>query len=400
MSNLTISYPISSKVLSDLSNYKEIAKHVKVVAGDRSELEIIRVLGNSEIACFINKFLPSSGNIGEKLLEQTDIFEFGQHLAELYLFGHLQTSFGDRVVLNSHKKNSAINDMDVNFDGTSVKFEVYTPIELAGFQILAYYIKPLLFYLDVPHGFCLNVQVDPRISDNEYDQDSFYYPYSVPEKNQVLTWLSNFKDSVKEWLIEPNPSETMSLAGPGGKVVVNLELRSRNNNIEDRFLGWGLSTRSNDTILYFRNSGRDIVNSEWGRKLMNKLREQQCGTESPNTMRILVLNFALADTPHRELISYHPFTRVFEELILILVSGGKPYDIVLPARLGVECCFGKPVFINSYLQNICLDFIEKAKLQTPCAPYPEPSDEEFDKLIGFTKEEKEEFNRLFGNPDN
>ncbi len=95
-----LSYPVTPEVKAALARFPEIAKIVQASMMDRSELEIVRLLGNmhyshlDRLLTFIENELPGSGEIGSRAMKQRDPFQSRESLAEFFLFAHLRRHLG------------------------------------------------------------------------------------------------------------------------------------------------------------------------------------------------------------------------------------------------------------------------------------------------------------------
>lgn len=91
------SYPATKIILDGLNQFPYLSKMIVQPDGNRSEKEIFRLLGNThyghinQLLQYLDQHISSTGEIGKRLLEQTDYFQFSQVLAEFFLFVHLQS---------------------------------------------------------------------------------------------------------------------------------------------------------------------------------------------------------------------------------------------------------------------------------------------------------------------
>lgn len=108
----------------------------------------------------IDKTLAVCGCIGKSLLEQTNPFQFGSRLAELFLFFHLGQHLGDKVRPSITGPSDKGPDIEIPWNDLVVKIEIYSPIDLMGFQSLEKYFRSLCKYLPVRKGFALEIRRD------------------------------------------------------------------------------------------------------------------------------------------------------------------------------------------------------------------------------------------------
>ncbi len=82
-----LSYPITQDVHDAIQRFPEIGRVINIPCSGRSELEIVRVLGNThyehleKLLILLNKHLPSSDTIGKRVVQQTDPIQFEQALS-------------------------------------------------------------------------------------------------------------------------------------------------------------------------------------------------------------------------------------------------------------------------------------------------------------------------------
>ncbi len=258
-------------------------------------------------------------------------------------------------------------DIEVQADDYLIKVEIYTPVDFMGFQLFQNYIPMVLKYLDVPVGYHLKVTALTVQETPGYDQNSLFYPYTIPHENEVHAWLDDFSEQVANWLTDPQRNREFSIAGPGGKVIVTIRLVEFSADQGDRLIKFHGATRSTDTKLFFdMGTADDTAQSQWGLKIKGKLQKQQCGMSDEGVLRMLVVNFSMADAGWPHIISEGWFSTRFDDLIKILVKDDRPYDVVIPAQLDIKCCFGRPVWIDKSWCARGGQFIRKSELDKQC----------------------------------
>lgn len=107
---------------------------------------------------------------------------------------------------------------------------------------------------------------------------------------------------------------------------------------------------------------------------------------------MLVVNFAMADSGWPHFISGEKFGMRFREVIGRLDGGKQRYDVILPAQLGYECCFGRPIWINAHWEVKVGDFITEAGLDRACVPPPDSIAKEIADLLSASDSEAESIN--------
>ena len=388
MSALSISYPVNERTKQTICQYPLIGKAFHLPDSGRSKFEIVRLLSNTHYEHirrfleFIDNWLNVSGPIGRRVIQAKHPFELQQAAAELETFVHLYERFGAAVQPVESSGNSVSPDIEVQFDPWRLRIEVYTPVDFMGFQLSERYVPMVLKYLDVSCGYYLKVRSQPLQQASGYDQTTLYYPYTIPEENETHKWLSEFAERASHWLSNETPTQALHMPGPGGKVEIVVEILKLDSDPGNRQICSIWATRSTDTKLYFEvGDPQDTAKSPWGRKLKNKLKNQQGGELAERVLRMLLVNFAMADTGWPHFISGKRFGARFREVICNLDGGKQHYDVVLPAQLGYECCFGRPVWINAHWEVTVGGFIAEAGFDKPCVRPPNSIPQEIEHLL-------------------
>lgn len=388
-----IFYPINANIIESLNRYDNIKEHLDLPSDGKSDLEIVRLLDNQhylhikKLTQFINELLPKATEIASKIIKAKDPFELEQYLAELYLYNHLYKKLRENVKPKHKKGIQKIWDISTSINKSEVRIEIFTPIELASYQNYKTSIRILLKFMDLPFGYDLHVQVNISKSTNGYNPQDLYYSQQFGSIEEVHVWLKNFHDSVKNWLqnvdMSNQKSTGMVISGPGGNLEVRLTINELSNDPNNREISIIWPTSSSDTELFFSvGEVEDWARWEWGRKIKKKMFDQQCGPTNSNYIRILVINFALADSGWPNFISEESFTTNFESLIRFLVNQENPYDIVIPAQLNLSCCFGYPVSIKKEMIKLTHETISLLGMDTLCKPMSKDSQQEqIDELI-------------------
>jgi hypothetical protein len=248
------------------------------------------------LLAFIERELPASGEIGAHASKSVDPFALRERLAELFLFAHLLRHLGSGVqpaaaALKSDKRP----EIDAAWRGLTVKFEVYSPLDLVGFQLLEEHLPAPFKYLDVDRGFVVEIMVYPV----DTSKDSVWYPYALPGQQDVLTWLGDLGRTAQAFLSRPavSPGEQVWVPGPGGTTTVRLKVREVFDDPAIRRVIVTRAGQSTDARLVFEcGTVDDTAQSRWGKKLQDKMRQRQAGVVTPGVLRIFILNFAQADT--------------------------------------------------------------------------------------------------------
>jgi len=389
MGALNLSYPVTENARQVVAKYPAIQSGFRLPNSGRSPYEIVRLLSNTHERHierqleFINKWLWLSEPIGGSILRIKHPFQLEQSMAELAMFAHLYERLGAAVRAIESGGKPTCPDIEVQSDSGLVRIEVYTPVDLMGFHLFDHYVPMVLRYLDVVSGYDIRVETCPVQKMSGYDQESLFYPYTVPDEIETHQWLAQFSKEALEWLAKPQPNSELRMLGPGGKIEVLAKLAQQFETSGNRLVTVRSATRSTDTTLFFDvGTASDTAQSSWGRKLRKKLRKEQCGPIADGILRILVVNFVMADTGWPHFISEARFTSRFAETIRILVGANQPYDVVLPAQLRFRCCFGRPAWISQQWRKRGTRFIEASALDVMCQPPPDPTPDEIEELLG------------------
>ena len=208
-----------------------------------------------------------------------------------------------------------------------------------------------------------------------------YHPYAFPEENETHKWLSEFSERARQWLSNESPTKTLCMPTPNSKIDIIVEIVKLDNDHSNRQILFTSATQSTDTKLFFEvGTAQDTSTSQWGSKIKNKLKGKQCGEPTEQTLRMLLINFAMADTGWPHFISDKKFENRFREVIHILDGGKQFYDITLPAQLRGKCCFGIPVLINAHWKEKAESFISEAGFDRPCVPPIDCTSQEIEEL--------------------
>ncbi len=387
-----ISYPITHEVHDAKHRFSEIRDRVCIPSSGRSKLEIVRVLGNTpyehldQLLILLNKHLPRSGDIGKRVLQQTDPLQFKQALREFFLFVHLQNVPEAQAWAASARSASKCYDIDLTIGELSACIEVYCPVDFFGFQLMKQLIPSIFRYLNINMGF----EIDLRLETLK-DMD-WFYPYEVGYERTVRPWLVCLQSKAEEWVRTANAGDQWQFPGPTERVRFSAKLQEVYDDPQDRCIRFLPSTRSTDSKLFFEvGSPKDTAKSEWGRKLLEKLKKRQCGDPDLNCLRILALDFSLADTGWLDFICQPKIAKRLSQTVELLVSEigpPLPYDAVLPARLSGKCCFGKVIGLDRRRTEEIEEIVTAALLDRPCVFPHIDQTQHIHAMLGEVREQK------------
>jgi len=102
-----------------------------------------------------------------------------------------------------------------------VKIEAYSPLDLAGHQLVTDHVRSLFKYIDVRRGFRLEVAIHP-VDDSV---ESVWYPHTLPAGDDAVRWLHGVRPSAQTFLGDTNlgPGDSLDIASPGGSTTLTRE---------------------------------------------------------------------------------------------------------------------------------------------------------------------------------
>lgn len=378
---MAIRYPITSEVQNALERFPRIAEQIrgKLPESGRSNLEIVRLLGNAHyehieaLLAFIDDRLPASGSIGKRVLKQTDSLQLHQALSEFDLLAHLQDAAGAvNAQAVSDRSRTKRHDIDLTAGSSQVRIEVYCPADFFGCQLVERHLPMIFKYLEVDVGFEVALRLEHK-NENIASRNPFF-AYEIGNETDVHQWLDRLNNKAKQWIMEAKAGDHFQFSGPIESLQLSVTLEYKCENADCRLLSFLSPGKSSDTRLFFEmGTPEGTARSQWGRKLLDKLQKRQCGAPSPDYLRLLVVDFSLADTGWPEFICWPKITkRLSETFDLLTAEAGSPlpYDAVLPAQLNLECGFGRIVPLDKRRTQEIESAIRTASLDRPCKPQP------------------------------
>ena len=367
-----LSSPINDNVRETLKRFPNIACLVsnEMLGSGRSKLEIVRLLGNTHYEniertlTLLNEWLLSSGSIGKRIVQQTNPFEFEQALAEFFLLAHFKNVQEVQACATDQRRPDLKNyDIDLITDESRVRVEVYSPVDFFGAQFLKRMLRSLFKYLDVEKGFNVNLKIETSVEDGSY-------AYETGKQETVRKWLKRLESEAAGWVMEADPGHQQRFNGPTDQIWLYAKLEDVCNNLESRQVICHFPSQSTDSRLFFEvGKPEDTAKSQWGGKLLGKLKDRQCGKPDSSYLRLLVVNFSLADTGFPDFICWPSIAKRLQKTLIILSKKAGPplpYDCVLPARLGTKCCFGRVIALDSGNTEEIKRLVEATSLDHPC----------------------------------
>lgn len=379
---MAIRYPITSEVQNALERFPRIAERIrgKLPESGRSELEIVRLLGNAQykhieaLLAFMDDHLPASGSVGKRVLEQTDLLPFHQALSEFDLLAHLQGVLGaEHAQPASAPPETRRGDIELTAGSSRMRVEVYCPADFFGCQLVGRYLGMTFKYLEVDTGFEITLCLESLRQDEEKEDDDDLFFDDAMRENLVRAWLAALREEAAAWIPRAQAGEERLFQDATASLRLRVKIDALHPDPAYRIVTQHTSMRSAEAKMFFDDFGtpQSTARSQWGRKLLGALQKRQCGASSPDYLRLLVVDFSLADTGWPEFICWpDPAKRLASTLKLLVAEAGspRPYEAVLPAQLGLECGFGKPIMLNHWRAQEIKRSIKTAGLDRPCQP--------------------------------
>ena len=367
---MTLEYPINDDVLDILNSFPKIRNklHNKIKGRRRSKLEIFRVLNNhhvphlEKLLFFIEQYLDSTGEVGMTVLNEADPFVFSQRLAEFYLLVSLQSREG--VNASPSSSNSGPNpDINIETETAKAKIEIYSPIDVYGFQYVQLYSIHIFRYSKCKRGFNIALKLI-------VDDQTGYHAYDVPREHKKLRlWLNSLKIDVDNWIADSKAGDIREFDGLSNSFKLEATVIEMFDNPEMRLVECSRPGRSNDPRLFFEGSPRCNANNQMGRKICSKLEKRQCGPPNPMYLRILIVNFKLTDFGYIDWFRLPYIVNNIDQSIRFMVEkvgAPSPFDVVIPAMLDYCCCFGEPVVLDDQRESHIDELMAQTGLDKKC----------------------------------
>lgn len=366
-----VHFPVNTAVRAALDSFPAIKRRLRLRGNSECKREIVRLLGNThnswieKLLKFIEKHLPHSGSIGTDLLNQTDPIQFSQYLRELYLLAFFRNQ--EHCTASATKSSQGRRpDIDLKSDSCQARIEVYCPMDYFGFQFLTRHVEQLFRYSACQNGFNVDVKFIAA-------KKNLFHAQTITREDKILrSWLKRLRCEVDDWLTNATVGSEKVFAGIEGKFELYAILEEKFDNPENRSVSFHEPTRSNDTLHFFElPTNEDTARSQIGQKIRVKLENAQCGEPSPDYLRILVIDFSLCDTDPIDMLNRcYVITRLDETVRFLAeqIESQPPFDVVIPAKLGFECCFGKPIILDEAREEEFVELARASGLDQRCHP--------------------------------
>lgn len=321
---MKIPYKITGKSKKNIEKFPWIKSYFPLgEAGSSDDREITRLLENAHYPHVIktlkqiDKYGRQSQEIGKTILDCKDRMGLSQLLAELSLFSHLYENLGSKVtpIKRIQKKNSP--DISIRVNDHESLIEIYSPTDYHGYQMFLRLFLSCIKNMAIDIGFNISI---------ESAAENRWYTYDFPQFRNVHTWLDQFSENFLKWLKTAKAGDSYDTDSPAGSVKLKIQLNSIEKNPENRSIFWPEATKSTDTRLFFEiDEPADFAESQWGIKIKDKLQKGQAGEPCDKAIRILAINFGLADTSDLSFLNESKYHANLDRYIKFLVSDIKPY---------------------------------------------------------------------------
>ncbi len=367
-----LSYPVNAEVISALDNFPKIENLLDLSANNRSDLEIVRLINNlpapspRQLLQLINDHIDSAGDISKNLLREKDPLCFRRMFSVLYMLAYIKRIDG-LDVKGTVSKSNRIHDIDLELNSNRAKIEIFCPIDFFGFQFVKTYSEPEFRYSRCKRGFSVSVKLLVA-------EPSGFHAHKIPNDDKTLrTWLKNLHHDVNEWLPNAEEGSEREFAEINDVFCLKATLEEIHTNPEHRYVQFIEPTRSNDTRHYFEKplKVKDTAHSQIGNKIKSKLEKRQCGDPSPDYLRILVVDFRLMDVLDPDWFCWPRIAERMTETVQTLsdcISPPIPFDVVIPARLDFDCCFGEAVLLDQDREAEMTALLQATGLDRKCQP--------------------------------
>jgi len=388
---MKIKYKITESSISTLEKFPYLKSVYRLPElGTYDERELTRLLENSHYSHIyriieqLDKYGEFCGEIFEKIISCNDTLNLSRFLAEFWLFIYLYDIHKSKVTPVHTDNQLKKPDIKLKLDKFEIRIEIYTPMDSYAFQTFTTLLFSKLKNLSSSKGF--EVTINSKA-------EHFYYTHDFPDFRIVYSWLDDFENNFSTWLGNVKPGDSKEIVGPADSLTLHILFNKITDNPEIRFIIWGHATYSSDTKLYFEiDDPEKFAKTEWGVKIKDKLTKQQAGESKSEIIRILMINFSMADTTDILFFNDLRYYSRLEKNIKYLVADIKPYppyDLVIPCELGPEKGFVKPVNISEFDDNLIADILKESGLDKTIKEIPMASKEEteqfWDAIINSTK---------------
>lgn len=361
-----ITYKITEESKKNIEKFPWIKSYFPLGGIDsRDDREITRLLENAhyphimKILKQIDEYGSQSQEIGKTILDCKDRMGLLQLLAELSLFSHLYDNLKSKVTSIGRTQNKT-PDISVRVNEHEALIEIYSPVDFHGYQMFSRLLCSSIKNIAIDTGFDISI---------ESEAENRGYTYDFPQFRNVNDWIEQFSMNFLKWLMSAKAGDTYNTDSPAGSVKLRMLLNSIEKNPEDRQICWNEATKSTDTRLFFEIANpADFAESQLGIKIKDKLQKGQAGKSHDKAIRILAINFGLADTSDLSFLNESKYHANFDKDIRFLASDIKPYppyDVVLPCDLRFECGFAKPINLSSLNDTFVDEFLATINLNKP-----------------------------------
>ena len=286
-------FPININIINDypqikLSMRKELKKNV-------TSKQIFRLLDNlscssiKELADYIESFLSNSEykDFITQKINTNGYLTFKNNLKEIYLLDYLIRSGYQVSTYDNHKGNTPVPEFLASNDEHNILVELYSPIELYGFDIFLRELNIALLYSPIQIGFDIYIQIKSKRNDFEWIKDPAI-PFEINEKYSNDKLREECINAITSTLLVCSEiTETKRDYFLTNDVYIHVEIKLLENPAIRKYC---LATPSYDSVRHFMN----LENSSSGfyKKLLTKINQCQLLLDTANeSIKILLIDF-------------------------------------------------------------------------------------------------------------
>lgn len=350
---MNINFPINYKIIE---NYPSIRSYfTKDLKNKFSQKQIFRLLDNVEnykhiknLVAFLEGLL-SNEEFKEfvfKKIRTKDYLTFSNNLKELFLLDYLLINKFKVIPFDIKKGKESVPEFYVEKLSDKLLIELYSPIELYGFEIFLRELQTSIKYFHKELGF--NCSLEIKTKANEWSHRN-YLPYEL--------YYIYKNDKYRRNIIERIVEDIFSCFNKGtlkkeylltANVYINTEIKF-NNNYNNRFIS--ISTPSYDSVISYMNLNKQ--SKGFYQKLLKKIKYGQFKSEKYSTaLKTLFVDFShsmgsevLVEGLEEDFLSKTFYSNIRENLNKDILP--KDVDLIYP----VLCNFNNNFFIGNCIYN-------------------------------------------------
>ncbi|MCY4234214.1 MAG: hypothetical protein OXE59_10815, partial [Bacteroidetes bacterium] len=268
------------------------------------------------------------------------------------------------VNASATRPTNAVNpDIFLKTVSANALIEIYSPIGHYGDQFIKNYYSGVFLYSEFKHGYNLDIRL---IVNDQYRFDAS----DIPNDDKLLReWLTKFRNDFDNWIGSAVTGDWREFEKINNSFKLKVFIHDLYDDPQMREIQFPQIQPSNDVQLFFKNSPECNAQNQMGRKIRTKLKKRQCGTSKPNLIRMLILNFNLTYCRNSQWLNCPMMIGKIDETIRLIVDqieGPLPYDVVIPAMINNDCCYGDAVILDGGRADQIHKLISDAHLDKKC----------------------------------